>query len=162
MFKSMKPLTWQESRIANFPKAKTRKTVEFVDMFGKKVKYELLTINKSTNPFDGFGVVRSKFGKDGDCPFIVTDTIGLMSNWLTKNIDKVAVAPNVDKQFIRSDDDNDGDSLEDRIRRYLTVDMPDYVIMFDDWYAVYPDGHRRYVGPTEMKKQRLAGHDYWG
>ena len=149
MFESMKPLNWLESRIANFPKAtETRKTIEFVDMFGKKVKYELLTINKSTN--------------HGDCPFIVTDTIGLMSNWLTKNIDKVAVAPNVDKRLIHAGDDNDGDSWEDRMRRYLTVDMPDYIIMFDDWYAVYPDGHRRYVGPTGMKKQRLAGRDYWG
>lgn len=76
MLEPMKSLTWLESRIANFPnETKTKNTIELVDVFGKKTKYELLKINKETNRFDGCGIIRS--------PFLSVDLVGFVSNIYT-------------------------------------------------------------------------------
>ena len=86
MFKSMKSLNWLESRIINFPKAtettKTTKIIKLVDFWGKKHTYVYYD-KKPVNPFDGFGVIRSKVDEDGDYPFLTIDPVEFMTKVCT-------------------------------------------------------------------------------
>lgn len=77
MFNSIKPLSYIESRIANFPKAtKISKTIECVDYWGKKQSYTVEYTRKDVNLFDGFATIKGY-------PFIAADHVGIISNWFT-------------------------------------------------------------------------------
>jgi len=132
MFESMKPYNYLESRVANFPKeTETTKTIELVDIWGKKHTYAAHYAKKPVNPFDGFGVIRSKLNRDEDYPFLATDIVGLMSNLFTKYINKIiTIIPDIDI-------------------------MPDYVVRSDGpWYAQCRDGHIEEVVPAWKERVR--------
>lgn len=74
MFNSIKPLTYIESRIENFPKAtKLSETIEFVDYWGKKQSYAVDYARKYVNLFDGCATIKRY-------PCIAANSVGVISN----------------------------------------------------------------------------------
>lgn len=96
MFNSIKPLTYIESRIANFPKtAKISKTIELVDYWGKKQSYTVEYTRKDVNPFDGLAIIKR-------CPTIAANRVGVISNWFT-NLFSVLDVDTFPSYVVRSD-----------------------------------------------------------